>query len=157
MSEQPRCDDDLSNSTQNTLPVNPIYRQDENGKSDKKKQKRQNEIEDAEEGHSRFNPLDMKSLTFKPIGSEQEVSVWQAEPLVFHAYVSQFIRSFRNVNVTIWPLADRLTLVNVMWTFCKLGSHDFPFTLQHHLAPNRADAPVPDSAVSEDTSPSQAS
>jgi hypothetical protein len=156
MSEQPRCDGDLSSNIPNTLPGSQTSAHDESGKSGKKKQKRQNEIDDEEEERSRFQPLDLKSLTFKPIGSEQEVSIWLATPQEFHDFVAQFINNFTNVNITVWPLSARLTLVNVIWEFCELGGHAFPFTLRHHLAPDSAGASVPDSAVLPSTSSSQA-
>lgn len=154
MSEQPKCDGTSSSSTLNTSPNNPISVQGGSGKSGKKKQKRQNETED--DAVERFQPLDMKLLTFKPIGSEQEVSIWHAEPSVFHAFVSQFIGTFSNVNINIWPLSDRLTLINTMWKFCEVGGHPFPFAIRQHVVPEINATPVPNVNVSSADTASQA-
>lgn len=85
-------------------------------------------------------------LTFKPIGSNQEVDIWHAQPSDFHAYIQQYAKGFTKVNTAIWPLAERLAVVNVLWEhYQKLGAgHLFPFKERQHLVPDVDAANVPD-------------
>src|SRR6184192_1723681 len=135
MSEHPQCDGTLNDNILNTSPLSQIEAQGESGKSGKKKQKKQLEIEGEEADElTKYQPLDLKLLTFKPIGSNQEVDIWHASPSDFHAYVQQYAKGFSKVNVNIWPLAERLALVNFLWKYCQEHGYSFPF--RQHLVPD---------------------
>ena len=139
MSEPPRCDGTLSDSIPNTSRQLPTVQPDESGKRNSKRQEKQQAIEDDEDAVlEKFQPLDLKLLTFKPIGSEseQEVNIWYATPPVFHAYVSQYASGFRKVNTDLWPLAERLALVNYMWEFCISNGNVFPFEIHQKVVPD---------------------
>lgn len=38
-----------------------------------------------------------------------------------------------NVNTELWPLSERLYLLNQMWDFCEKHGHDFPFNIEKML------------------------
>lgn len=157
MSEPPRYDDTLSGNIQNTLPQVQTEPHEKRGKSDKKRQKRQSEIESAGDViPARYQPYDLKSLTFKPIGSEQEVDVWHASPEQFHAHISQYVRNIRNVNIRVWPLVERLAVVNAVWEYCQSHGHQFPFVEHQHLVPDANALDVPLVNAHGDTSASEA-
>jgi hypothetical protein len=157
MSEQPKCGDTSNGNTPNTLRQSPTLPADESGANGKRKQKRQHATaDDVAATPAKFQPLDLKSLTFNPTGSSQEVSVWHATPQDFHAFVSRYIGGFGNVNTEVWPLAERLAVVNFMFGVCQSRFVAFPFKERQHLAPNvNADA-VPDVNGSLPTSASEA-
>jgi hypothetical protein len=152
MSEPRKCADTLNDPILSTSQPVPTGAPDDCAKSGKKRQKRQQEIEnDVDVTPERFQPFDLKSLTFKPIGSEQEVNIWYAAPDVFHAYVSQFASGFRKINTDLWPLAERLALVNTIWRFCEEHGEMFPFMLRQQVVPdvNIDDIPLVNVMTSE--------
>jgi len=156
MSEPPRCDDTSSELVPNTSHHSQTAQADESGKKTNKRQKKQHAIEsDVDATPERFQPFDLKSLTFKPIGSEQEVNIWYATPDVFHAYISQFAHGFRKVNTDLWPLAERLALVNTVWRFCQEHGVAFPFEYQQ-VVPDVNAEDVPDVDESGDEPASEA-
>jgi hypothetical protein len=105
---------------------------------------------------ARYQPYDLKSLTFKPIDSEQEVDVWHATPAQFHAFVSQFAEGFGKVNVSVWPLAERLAFVNAAWLHFQAIGRPFPFRERYHVESPSGTEVVPDGDVNSDTPASQA-
>src|SRR6266567_4139675 len=137
MSEQPKCDDTSSDSIQNTSPQVGTSQPLEKGENVQKRQRKRIETE-SEEGdeQTKFQPYDLKSLTFKPIGSEQEVDVWHATPSQFHAYIQQFAKGFGKVNTSLWPLAERLAVLNVIWERFRVVGRPFPFTEHQQVVPD---------------------
>src|SRR5579864_8305017 len=98
MSDHQPCDATSGETILSSSPNRQTLAQGESGKSGKKKQKKLLEIESVEDvTQARFQPYDLKSLIFKPIGSNQEVDIWHATPQEFHAYVSQFSSGFGKV------------------------------------------------------------
>ena len=158
MSEPRKCDDTSSEVIPNTSPPPPTAPADESDKKTNKKQKRQYGIESGEDATpERFQPFDLKLLTFKPTENGQEVDVWHAEPSLFHAYVSRYAAGFRNVNTDLWPLAERLALLNRMWAYASANHVPFPFHLRQQMEPDVNVEDVPDVNAIADTSASEAS
>jgi len=144
MSEVQKCDGISSDSIPNTSQEEQTSPPQESDKSGKKKQPKPSAIASGAGGTpAKYQPFDLKSLIFKPIASEQTVNIWYATPAEFHAYVQQFVQRFSNVNTAIWPLADRLALVNTVWDYCQQHGNPFPFERQH-LVPDVDGGDVPD-------------
>ncbi len=82
--------------------------------------------------------------------------MWHATPEQFHAFVSQFSGGFGKVNVTLWPLAERLAFVNAAWDHFQRIGRAFPFTERQHLVPNTNGSDVPNVDADSDNTASQA-
>jgi hypothetical protein len=91
-------------------------------------QQMQNESNRRELEEEEFQPSDLELLTFRPLGSEQSVSVWDATSSQFHAYVSRYASGFKNVNTEIWAHADRLHFLNQLYPYCRDRWLVFPFS-----------------------------
>jgi hypothetical protein len=157
MSEQPKCDGISSDSIQNTSPQAGTSHPLENGGNVQKRQKKRTEIENEEGDElTKFQPYDLKLLTFKPIGSEQEVDVWHATASQFHAYIQQYAKGFGKVNTSLWPLAERLAVLNVIWERFRAAGRPFPFTQHQQVVPDVNGEGVPDVNGDDGTSASEA-
>lgn len=127
MSETPKCGDTTDESTPNTLHPGAI------GKprgSDKKTTPKPSALQETGvlEGH--FSLEDLSLLTFRSTETESSLDCWNASAQDFQAHVLQFADT-EGVNISLWPLAERLFLINHVWEECeRQGCLDlFPFTV----------------------------
>lgn len=131
MSETPRCDDTTSENTPNTLRPEAIGKQPGSGKKIKSKPSALQRT-GVLEGH--FSLEDLSRLIFQLTEAGPSLDCWQASAQDFQTYVQQFADT-ESVNTELWPLGERLYLINHVWEECEAHSclHLFPFTINKIL------------------------
>ena len=75
-----------------------------------------------------FQLADLSRLTFKK-NDGQEGDVWASTADEFQAFIHRFGK-VDNVDISVWPVFDRLDYVNELWQFCQQRRYRFPFTVK---------------------------
>jgi hypothetical protein len=134
MSETPRCDATTSGSIPNTSPPRVTDKLQGSGKRTKSRQNASEKI-DVLEGH--FSLEDLNHLTFQLTVTGPIFDCWNAPPADFQACVQQFADT-ENVNTELWPLGERVYLINHVWEECERHKclDLFPFTVNKILTPD---------------------
>lgn len=132
MSETPRCDATTSENTQNTSHSEATDKPRGSGKKTKSKPSVLQRT-GVLEGH--FSLEDLNHLTFQLTSTGPSLDCWQASAQDFQTYVQQFA-DIENVNTELWPLGERLYLINHVWDICEEQGYPFPFTVNKILTPD---------------------
>lgn len=129
MSETPKCDDTTSGNTPNSSLSEAIGKPRKGAKNSTSKQSASS-VSELLEG--RFSLADLRLLTFHLTEAGPTIDVWHASASDFQAYV-QLYADTENVNTDLWPMSERLYLLNQMWEFCEKHGHEFPFNIEKML------------------------
>lgn len=135
MNEVLKSDDTMQENIQNSLPEEAIKKPNQSAKSSKKKPQGSSGIVSPEE-EDRFSLLDLKSLFLR----DKSTSVWDASPDIFNLYVQPYCTEISGINTALWPLMDRLFVVNLFWQFCEKTGNKFPFEVAKILTPEDPDS-----------------